>query len=114
VRLNRIFHEAHLVKTGFEEELRELRKSFLAEVASAVEIVTPGEVAFGKAVPVRFDVAGKAAGDTFVAGTIRSVGSQSVTSRASLTASASGWVMRRGRAISGCTSTTARMIVTPA
>lgn len=63
MRLDQIFHEAHLVKAGFKEELREFYKGFLAEVASTVKIVAPGEVAFGKASLVSFDIAGKAAGD---------------------------------------------------
>ena len=40
-------------------------------------------------------------------------GAQSVTSRDSPTARASGWVIRRGRARTGCASTAARMITTP-
>src|SRR5690606_85780 len=40
-------------------------------------------------------------------------GAQSVTSRDSPTARASGWVIRRGRARTGCASTAARMTTTP-
>ncbi len=63
VGLHQAFHESDLVNACGEEESREFREIFFAQVASAVEIVAPHQVAGGKVAFVGIDIAGEASGD---------------------------------------------------
>ena len=61
VRLNEIFHEAHLVDAYFQEETRESGKRFFAQITAPIKIVPAGPIATGEMVFVRRDIAGEAA-----------------------------------------------------
>jgi hypothetical protein len=61
--LHQSFHEGDLVDAGSQEEVREGREIFLAQIAPAVEIVAPGLVAGGEVGFVGVDIAREAARD---------------------------------------------------
>ena len=63
IRLHQVFHEGDLIDAGGEEEARELRQGFFAQMAPSVEIVAAWQVAGGKVAFIGIDIAGEAAGD---------------------------------------------------
>ena len=61
IRLNQLFHEAHLLDAQFQEESRESGKSFFAQIAAPIKIVPAGPIAIGEMAFVRRDISGEAA-----------------------------------------------------
>jgi uncharacterized protein YrrD len=53
----------NLIEADFQIEARELSQGFLAQGATAVEIIPPRQIAGGKMGFVRRDIAGQAAGN---------------------------------------------------
>ena len=61
IRLNELFHEAHLVDAHFQEESRECGKSFFAQINAPIKIVPARPIAIGQMAFVRRDISGEAA-----------------------------------------------------